>query len=210
MKNGIVVIGAGGHAKVCVELLHAMGEQIDYCIGSTDDLSFCLDIPVLKGDMHIKKLRQEGYQKVFVAIGDNKLRNNLGNQVIEMGYHLVNAISPNAIISTSAFLGRGIAIMPGVVINAQSKIQNLAIINTGATIDHDCEIGVAAHVAPQTGLAGNVKINDRCFLGIGSKVIPNVEIGENTIIGAGSIVISNLPKDITAVGVPAKIIKHHF
>jgi UDP-perosamine 4-acetyltransferase len=96
--------------------------------------------------------------------------------------------------------------MAGVVINAESVIADLVIVNTGATIDHDCVIGLAAHIAPQSGLAGNVTVGSETFIGIGTKVIPGVCIGEHVMIGAGGVVISDLPDGVTAVGVPVRIV----
>lgn len=206
MKKGIIIIGAGGHAKVCIELLRAMGEEVSFCIGSEGAADLCLDIPVLQGDRHLSMLRQEGYSRIFIAIGSNSLRERLATMAINEGYALVNAISPQAIISPSARLGSGIAIMAGVVINAEATIADLAIINTGATVDHDCQIARAVHLAPQCALAGNVKVGSQSFLGIGSKVIPDIEIGEKVILGAGTVVISNIISDATVVGVPARIL----
>lgn len=209
MNKGVVVVGAGGHAKVCVELLRAMGLQVDYCIGSGDgDARTCVGVPILQGDEHIGRLREEeNYQEAFVAIGSNRLREKLAAKVVAHGYRLVNAISPSAMISPSARLGTGVAIMAGATVNADSEIADLAIINTGATVDHDCRIGRAVHIAPQCGLAGNVAVGDGSMLGIGCKVIPEQTIGANVLLGAGSVVISSIPDGVTAVGVPARIIR---
>lgn len=206
MRTEIVVAGAGGHAKVCIELLCAMGESIAYCVGGADSSDHCLGIPVLRGDSNLASLRAAGYSKLFVAIGSNSLRAQLGTLGVEQGYQLVNAISPHAIISPSAKLGGGVAVMAGAVINAESIIEDLAIINTGATVDHDCQIGYAVHIAPQCALAGNVTVGNQSFLGIGSKVIPEVRIGERVVVGAGGVVICDIKSDTTVIGVPAKLI----
>lgn len=206
MKDEVIVVGSGGHAKVCIELLRAMGRQVDYCVSVADSPDICMGVPVLKGNDHLIHLRDRGYKNLFVALGSNRLRQRLANMAIELGYHLINAISPQAIISQSARVGNGVAIMAGAIINAESVIDDLVIINTGATIDHDCRIGHAAHVAPQCGLAGNVIIGEASFLGIGCKVIPKVQIGKDVIIGAGSVVIKNISSDATAMGVPARIL----
>jgi UDP-perosamine 4-acetyltransferase len=206
MKSEIIVVGAGGHAKVCIELLRAMGETVVYCVGAADSPDNCLGVPILRGDENLSLLRAEGYCKVFVAIGSNRLRERLGAFCIEQGYQLVNAISPHAIISPSATLGRGVAVMAGAIINTESVIEDLAIINTGATVDHDCRIGQAAHIAPQCALAGNVTLGAKSFLGIGCKVIPGIRIGERVTVGAGAVVISHVESDAIAVGVPARVL----
>lgn len=207
MKSQIIVLGASGHAKVCIELLRAMGEEVSYCVGIGDSLDHCVEVPVLKGDKNLELLRNKGYYRAFIAIGSNHLRLHLASVVTGLGYDVVNAISPQAIVSPSVRLGWGVAIMAGAVVNAETSIGDLAIINTGTVIDHDCQIGKAVHIAPQCALSGNVIIGDLSFLGIGCKVIPEIQIGEQVIIGAGGVVISNINSGATAVGVPAKVIK---
>ena len=206
MNNGIVVLGAGGHAKVVIELLRDSGERVAVCVGGMDSPDHCLDVTVLKGDEHLQKLREAGYGRAFVAIGSNRIRQEVAGQARKLGFSMVNAISPHAWISRSARLGCGIAIMAGAVVNAEAVIGDFAIINTGTTVDHDCIIGQAVHLAPQCALAGSVVIEDGAFLGIGCKVIPGMRIGQGALVGAGSVVINEIPASSTVVGVPARII----
>jgi len=207
MRQEIVVVGAGGHAKVCIELLRAMGEPVAFCVGTLDSPASCVGVPVLFGDEHLGRLRAEGYHRAFIALGPNRLRMKLARMATALGFELVNAISPRAVVSSSARLGAGIAIMAGAVINAEASIGDLAIINTGASIDHDCVIDAGAHIAPQSALAGKVHVGTATFLGIGCKVIPEVRIGSNATIGAGAVVVNNIDDGATAVGMPAKRIK---
>ena len=99
MKDAALVLGAGGHAKVCIEILRAMGTQIDYCVGSESSADSCVGVPVLKGDENLSKLRGLGYAKAFVAVGSNRLRQRLAAGAIQAGLHLISAISPAAVIS---------------------------------------------------------------------------------------------------------------
>lgn len=204
MNKGVVIVGAGGHAKVCIELLRAMDVSVACCIGGEDSGDRCLDLPVYKGDAHLERLRAEGHDAAFIAIGSNALRQRLGRFARQLGYRLVNAISPAATISPTASLGAGVAIMAGAVVNASSTIADLTIINTLASVDHDCQIEEAAHIAPHCGLAGNVSVGERTFLGVGCKVIPEIVIGPDVLAGAGSVIVSNVPAGSRIAGVPAK------
>lgn len=204
---GVVIVGAGGHAKVCIELLRATNMSVAFCIGGPGSESSCLGVPVLEGDVHLERLRRDGYGQAFIAIGANALRQRLGATARSLGYELVNAISPAAVISPTARLGRGIAIMAGAIVNADTRVDDLAIINTSASIDHDGRIGEAVHVAPHCGLAGNVTLAPRAFLGIGCKIIPGVSIGADVVAGAGSVIIADVPPQSIVAGVPARDIK---
>lgn len=203
MKPGVVVMGDSGHAKVCIELLQAMGRAVDTCVGVTG-ASHCVGVPVLQGDEHLASLREQGYRDLFIAVGSNRARARLAALAASLGYELVNAISPSAVVSPSARLGKGIAVMAGAVVNAEASIGDLAIVNTGATVDHDCVIGEAAHLAPQCALAGNVHVGARTFLGVGCKVIPEIHIGSDVTLGAGAVVVRNIADGSRAVGVPAR------
>ena len=204
MTPGIVIVGAGGHAKVCIELLHAMQRPLACCIGGDESEDFCLDVPVLRGNAHLARLRDEGFDEAFIAIGSNAVRQKLAGQARALGFRLVNAISPNACVSPTARLGQGIAVMAGAVINASATLADLVIINTLASVDHDGDIGKAAHIAPHCALAGNVKLGERSFLGVGSKVIPGIEIGRDVLAGAGSVIVANVQEGARIKGVPAK------
>lgn len=205
LTGAIVMIGAGGHAKVCIELVRAGGSHVDYCIGAPGDTDTCLGVPVLHGDEHLAKLRDRGYQLAFIAVGDNARRQRLADAARGHGFGLANALSPDAIVSPSATLGSGVAIMAGAVINADTAIGDLAIINTLASVDHDGSIGTAAHIAPHAALAGNVKVGDRAFLGIGCVVVPGITVGSDAIVGAGSAIISDVASGSRVVGVPAAV-----
>ena len=200
------MVGAGGHAKVCIELFRRMGETVDWCIGDEASADDCLGVPVLKGDEHIVRLAGEGHRRGFIGIGSNRLRARLAERARAAGMDLVRAIAPSAIVSATARIDEGVAIMEGVVVNAAASIGALSILNTNCSVDHDCTVGVSCHLAPNSALAGNVAVGDRTFLGIGCSVIPDVRIGSDVMVGAGAVVIRDLPAGSTSVGVPARII----
>jgi UDP-perosamine 4-acetyltransferase len=204
MTDEIVVIGASGHAKVCIESLQAMGETIATCVATHGSPSQCLGIPVLLGDEHLESLRARGYHRAFVALGNNNLRVKLAEYAVQIGFELVNAINPSSVVSASARLGTGIAIMAGAIVNADAQLGDLSIVNTGATVDHDCLIGRGAHIAPQVALAGGVDVGALAFVGIGARVVPDRCIGTRAIVGAGGVVIHDVGAGVTVAGVPAR------
>lgn len=206
MNNAVIIIGAGGHAKVVIEILRDSNICVDFCIGNPGSPNQCAGIPVVIGDDHLVRLKNAGYSMVFVAIGENKLRHQLAEYAKSLGYELINAISPRAIISPSVNIGVGVAIMSGVIVNAESKIDDGVILNTGCTVDHDCVIDEYVHIGPQSALAGNVRVCRFVFLGIGNVVIPNIVIDESVSIGAGSLIVSDIPKNFKGFGSPVKLL----
>jgi UDP-perosamine 4-acetyltransferase len=204
----LLIIGAGGHAKVVIELIRAENRyRIAGLLERSNQVGSLLGIPVIGTDLDLSRLRSSGISHAFVAIGDNELRLSIGRKLTEQAFETVNAISPAAIVSPSARLGRGIAIMGGVVVSADAKIDDFVIVNTNSSIDHDCHIEEAAHIAPGCALAGSVRIGRLTFLGTGTNVIPQIVVGQRVLVGAGSCVIDNVPDDTCVHGVPAKIIR---
>lgn len=203
--GGVVIIGGGGHAKVVIESLRACGETVAAIVDADPTPRQVLGVPVVGDDLALPGLRLQGLSRLFVAIGDNRLRQKLGRKAREQGFSLVNAIHPSAVVSPSARLGAGIAVMAGVAINAETRVDDLAILNTGAVVDHDCRLAEACHLGPASALAGGVTVGERAFLGVGARAIPGVLIGADTIVGAGGVVVRDLPDAVLAIGVPAKI-----
>jgi len=203
MRPRIVLLGAGGHAKVIADILLESDEmEIAGCV-TLGDKGSLVGFPVLGGDDKLPQLCASGITRAFPAIGDNARRMTAIDRLSALGFTLVNAISRRASVSPRASLGSGVAIMPGAVVNVGSTVSDGAIINTGATVDHDCAIGRCAHIAPGCHLAGKVRVGKGALLGVGVSVIPGLSIGDWTLVGAGAVVIRDLPSQSKAVGVPA-------
>ena len=208
MKPRVVVLGASGHAKVVLEILEEMGNfEIIGCTTAAAASHEILRYPVLGGDDILPALFASGTSHAFVAVGDNRIRQKVIRRIRDLGFTLVSAVSRSALVSPRARLGEGVAVMPRATINVDSLVDDGAIINTGATVDHDCIVGECAHIAPGVNLAGNVKVGQGAFLGIGSCAIPGVAIGAWAMVGAGAAVLGDLPDGVTAVGVPARVLR---
>ena len=204
----IVVVGAGGHARVVLESLVALG--VYEIVGLTDpDQSKWRTLlggyPILGGDDVLPTLRSEGVDGAIIALGSNRLRARLFECVIALGFKMVNAIHPWSWISPSAQIGNGVVVMAGAVINANAQVGDNTIINTSATVDHDCCIGDHVHIAPGCHLGGNVQVGIGTLVGISASVIPDRRIGQWSIVGAGAVVVRDLPDNCVATGVPATV-----
>ena len=206
MKPSAVIIGAGGHAKVIIDILQeAGGYDLVGCLSHRFEGGSVLGVPVLGSEELLGQLYREGIRVAFAAIGDNRVRQSVARSLQAVGFTLLNAMSRHAIVSGRVGLGQGIAVMPGAVINVDTQIGDGVIVNTGATIDHDCRVGEYAHIGPGTNLAGGVHIGEGTLLGVGCRAIPGKTVGAWSVIGAGSVIVRDLPGGRTAMGNPARV-----
>ena len=206
----LVVIGAGGHAKVVIEAIRAAAVgEVAGLIDPAPAAPKLLGVPVLGGDEMLARLRGEGIGAAVVALGENALRERTGHRLRELEFVLPCVIHPAALISPTASLGDGTVIMAAAVVGTETVIGRLAIVNTGAVVDHDNRIGIAAHVGPACGLAGNVHVGDRALIGVGSAVRPGIRIGADAIVGAGAAVVADVPDRGVVGGVPARALRRH-
>ena len=161
----IVILGRGGHARVLEETF----------AGNTVKIGKDEKIP-------------ERYDGVLIGLGDLAKRKKLFEEYADS---VVNAIHDKAIIADDVELGVGIQVMAGVVIQPGARIGRNTIINTRASIDHDCLIGSHCHIAPGAILCGNVTVGDETFVGAGSIITEGVTIGSRMFVPAGSLISRN-------------------
>ena len=147
------------------------------------------------------------FDAAIVGLGDNGLRRVFYERLRARGVPLTNAIHPTAVIAKDVQLGSGLAVAANVVVNPGSRIGDNVILNTACTVDHDCIIEEHVHIAPGAHLCGGVRVGRGTLIGVGACVIPYKTIGAEVIVGGGAVVTKDLPDRVTAVGIPARIIK---
>lgn len=212
MKKKIILLGAGGHAKVVIDNLDLSTYEIVGLIDRNKKNLYKLvnNVPVIDIDENLHSYYPCKATVAFVAIGhigNYQIRNAAFSKVKNIGFELHNIVHPTAVLSPSVSIGHGNLIMPNTVINADSCLGENNILNTGSIIEHDVIIGNGVHIAPGATVCGGSQIFDNVFLGAGSVVIQGIKIGHNSTIGAGSVITSDIPPDVVVTGVPARIIK---
>ena len=203
----IVIVGAGGHAKVIVDMIQQQGVYDVVGLVDKKGVQGFWGLSVIGEDCDLPMIFKSGVDYAFIALGSNLLRCKLSSTVRHIGFHIPNIISNDAKISKRSKLGEGIAIMPGAIINADTTINDGCIINTNASIDHEGYLEPFVHIAPGCSLSGKVKIGRNSFIGTGARIIDGVSVGTNVIAGAGTVIIHDVEDNCTVVGVPAKKIK---
>lgn len=211
MNKPVLILGAGGHAKVLIEALLQSGATLAGMTDPDPDLvgKKVLEVPVLGGDEVVGDFPQTEILLVngLGSIGVPVARKGLFERFKAMGYRFATVIHPSAILASDVKLEEGVQVMAGVVIQPGCRIGCNAIINTRASVDHDCIIGSNVHVAPGVTLSGGVCIEDVAHIGTGATIVQGINIGTYSVVGAGSVVIRDVNNSTSVVGVPAKAIK---
>lgn len=143
----------------------------------------------------------------FVAVGDNRTRKRLFEEMLSLGRKPARIIHPSAVISRFAQVGDGTIVCAGAVVGVNAEVGRNAIVNTGATVDHGCFVGAHSHLAVGVHMAGQSRAEEGAFLGAGAVTVPRVSVGAWSVVGAGAAVTKDVAAGVTAVGVPAKVIR---
>ncbi len=205
----LVIWGASEHARVVADIVRLQGTYS--IVGFLDDLHperrgdrFC-GAAVLGGREQLDLLPGQGVRHILPGFGDCKMRLELTALVEARGFVLAVAVHPSAVVAQDAVLGAGTVLVAGAVVNPGARIGRSVIINTAASIDHDCVIGDAVHICPGVHLAGRVVVGQATQVGIGATVVDGVRIGAGVLIGAGAVVVRDIPDNVVAYGVPARV-----
>lgn len=201
VKESVYLLGAGNHAKIVLSTMESCGMA---CKGIFDDDEALRgqeiwNVPILGT---VSEMPDTNDTLAIIAIASNKVRREIAARFQNVAWPII--IHPLTAVHSSVRIGEGSVILAGTVIQPDTIIGRHAILNTATVVDHDCRIGNFCHLAPRCCVADGVSMGDGAFLGIGSVVIPYINIGEDSVIGAGSTVISNLDRDGTYIGNPAR------
>ncbi|MBT2642194.1 acetyltransferase [Bacillus sp. ISL-41] len=203
----VVLIGHGGHSKVISDIIRPIPElQIIGYLDNKYEVKQVINNVILGPVKAAKEIKDaHGNVKFIIAIGDNRTRKLIAEQLNFLSTDYISLAHQSASISPSVTIGYGSVIMPQAVVNSDAIIGNHCILNSCSVVEHDSILEDFVHICPNTTIAGTVKLGQGTFVGSGATVIPNKIIGEWSTIGAGATVIDHLPENCLAVGTPAKV-----
>ncbi len=204
-------LGAGGHAQGIIEALSVDPRyKIVGCLDAESSLpgSSVLGVPVLGDDALLPQLREQGVTHFFVGVG------NVGDGSLQRGLYergLDAGLLPSSTRHRSAmgfrrrpFLGAGVTILAGAIVNACATLGDNVIVNSGAIVEHDCTGGDHVHVASGACVAGGVRIGEGALVGAGATVQQGVCVGARAVVGAGSVVVRDVPAEAVVAGSPVR------
>lgn len=207
----LVIVGAGDHGRVLLELLRSIGESpLGFVEPKPIDATrprLVDELPLL-GDLETTAPWLSAAGARFVAaLGDNRGRRDAYERCIALGMTPVAAIHPTATLLTGARVDAGAMVCAGAVVGVAAWIGPNAIVNTAATVDHDNVIEAHATVAPGAHLAGRVHVGEGAYVGIGSAVREGCQIGEWSFVAGGAMVVRDVAAGTRVAGVPARPVK---
>lgn len=194
------LIGGSGHAKVVFEIAKLAGYKVEGFFDDSEE-SKLFDLPYLGSIVDLN----DRFPYV-IAIGSNYVRRKIALKYTGVNFCEAIVHPFTNLSNLDVDLGKGTVCMSGVTINPNSRVGEHCIINTSASIDHDCSLEDYVHISPNATLCGNVKIGEGSHIGAGAVVIPGVKIGKWCTIGAGSVVIRDVHDNAKVVGNPARIL----
>jgi acetyltransferase EpsM len=216
----VIIVGAGGHgSELCsyIQDMAAQGQPVRVA-GFVDEhkprgMWGASEILGDLADLRDLVVQYPRYiYRYIIGIGDNRVRRQLAQRIGNLDLPNLAPWSlrhPGAIVGQDVEIGAGTCLAPGTIVTTRVRIGHHCILNVNASVSHDCVIGDFVNINPRVAICGSVSVGEGCYVGAGSTVIERVTIGEWTTVGAGATVTRAIPAHVTAVGVPARVIKQH-
>jgi sugar O-acyltransferase (sialic acid O-acetyltransferase NeuD family) len=195
----IILYGAGGHAKTVLEMAQAIGAfRIAGIIDDNPILTgtSVLGIPVLGTRELLPQLTAQGLHLAANGVGgiiDIGVRVRIFELLAASGFAFPILRHPRASVEPSARIADGVQVFANAYVGSEAILRERCMVNTGAVVSHDCEIGAYTHIAPGALLAGHVQVGERTLVGMGVTTIIGLKIGVGARIGNGAILLADVP-----------------
>jgi len=210
----VIVWGGTGNYKVVKEILDKKGYSICALFDNNPDLiNPYPSIPFIGGQQEfinwIKGFKDPKELKFIVTIGGNygKDRIAVHNFIRSYGPEPMIIKHNTAYISESAKVDEGSLIYANVSVCVEARIGKACIINTAASVDHECVIDEGVAIGPGARLTGLVQVGKYADIYTGAIILPRIKIGEGAVIGAGAVVVKDVQPYTVVAGNPAKYIR---
>ena len=132
---------------------------------------------------------------VFVAIGDNAIREKIYRQL--RGHDFPALIDPSAQVSPTTEFKHGTYIACEAVVSVGTDIGKFVIINARAGVGHDSKVGDFCNVCPGVSLSGHTALEDHVFMGTNSCTAPGMKVGKGATVCCGTPVLKNVDAGTT-------------
>lgn len=208
-KRDLVIVGSKGYGREILWLLQDVNrvENRWNILGFIDDDQERIGAKVDGYEVlgNVEWLKDKDYD-VVIAISSPGIKQKIVSQLAGSLNRFPAVIHPSVIYSDSVRFGEGVLVCAGTILTIDIELEDFASINLACTVGHEARIKKYATIYPGVNISGNVVLEECVSIGTGAAVIQGLTIGKNATIGAGAVVVRDIPSDVTAVGVPAKVI----
>ena len=197
-KKSLILVGAGGHAEACIDLIECQKKyKIFGILGLKKEKGKFIfgKYKVVGTDDDLVKLSKK-IENALITVGQIKsadIRLKIFNKLKKLKFNLPIIKSPYSIVSRHSQIGEGTIIMHGAIVGPKVKIGKNCIINSNSLIEHGSIIGDNTHIATSVTINGNVKIGSDTFIGSKTAIKQKVTIGNNSIIEMGQVIFKSCP-----------------
>lgn len=209
MTLPLIIVGAGGHGRVLLDLAHELGRDVLGFVDNNPSLwsQSCGGVHVLGGDDVIERMAPSAVELVngVGSIAQPELRARVHARLNGLGFVFATLCHPRASVAASAHLEAGVQVMAGAVVQSGARLAEDVIVNTGAIVEHDCVVGTHSHIAPRAVLCGEVEVGAMVHVGVGACVVQRLRLGEKSLVAAGAVVVADVPAGMSVAGVPAQL-----
>ena len=188
MKKNLLIIGAGGHGRCCLDIAREMKQYDRICFLDDGPVGQMVNEAEVLGRIDDLYQYKRDFQNVFIAIGNNAFRKQTQQKAMEDGFTIVNLISMRSCVSEYAAIGVGSVVFPGAVIETNAIVGEGCIITSNATVNHDARIQEFSLVysntviRPNTNIGALSRIGSGCVIRFGSSIEDGSDIPDGTII----------------------------
>lgn len=198
-----LLIGAGGHARVLLELLRLRGEEVAGCLDA-DPAKKGGDVegvPVLGGDERLKGFAAKNIRLVNAVgvVKDTAARRAVFEKFRSLGYAFPPLAAPSAHVSASAVMEEGSQLLTRAVLHPGARLEQNALVNTAAVVEHDCRVGRHAFIGPGAVICGGAVLEEGVLVGAGAVVLPGVRLGAGARVAAGTVVRRDVAAGVLVV-----------
>jgi UDP-perosamine 4-acetyltransferase len=207
-KLQLLMLGAGGHARVLQEVLEEAGHELSGFVAPSAEGSLLAgELSCVSDDEVLASFAPSDYLLIngVGSSSDLALRDGVFQKYKAAGFNFLQLQAQTAHISESATLLEGVQVMHMAVVHSEAVVEDNSIVNTGAIVEHHCVVGASSHIAVGAVLCGNVVVGARTHVGANATILQGVRVGSDCIIGAGAVVLHDVPDNSIAVGVPAVV-----